>query len=98
VRTPDEAVLFEQPQIASNCFGGDVEFRGELRDIDLAVPAGQRDYLVVPLVRIQPAPPPRPNRGLFVTPEKRVARITIQASSLHPCPVARPFLAAQFGG
>ncbi|GAA0554922.1 hypothetical protein GCM10010172_41950 [Paractinoplanes ferrugineus] len=80
MRTPEQAVFLQPSQIAANGFGGDVQLGGQFGDIHLSVPAGQRDDLMLSLLPIHRAPLVQINRGLFVTPEKRVARITIQAS------------------
>ncbi|MGK5680511.1 hypothetical protein [Actinoplanes sp. URMC 104] len=82
-------MLFQQAQITANCFGRDVELRREFRDLDLSVPAGQRDDLMLPLVRIQFAATSPSSTDLFVTPEKPVVLITRSATSLFTCPFAR---------
>ncbi|MGX6606683.1 hypothetical protein ACWKSP_31845 [Micromonosporaceae bacterium Da 78-11] len=50
-------MFLQQSQVAANGFSGNCQFRSEFRDVDLALASSHGDDLMLPLVRIHPAPP-----------------------------------------
>jgi hypothetical protein len=58
MRTPEQSVLFQQSKVTSNGLGRNSQLGRQFGDVDFALPPSQSDDLVLPLIRIQTAPPP----------------------------------------